>query len=58
MGNVGGATVSSAVLEDWLIEVGGLKVEDGIFCTKADAIGEEIAAMSAKVDIFTILICR
>lgn len=38
----------------------GLKVEleVGKFCTKADAELEEIAAMSAKVDIFTILMCR
>jgi len=56
----GEAIVSSAALVDWPMEELGLKVEEGTFCTrvKANAEGEEIAAMSAKVDIFTILICR
>ena len=56
----GEAIVSSAVLVDWPMEELGLKVEleVGKFCTKADAELEEIAAMSAKVDIFTILMCR
>jgi hypothetical protein len=37
------------------MEVTDLKAGEGAFCTKADTEGEEIAAMSAKVVIFTIM---